>query len=238
MTDLKQTNEKGEIIQFNPEFLPNCQSNYFSPEFWQQRNAIIGSATGRGTTYFIQTQHHQLVLRHYRRGGMIGKLLSDQYLYLGIESTRAVKEFNLLDKMNNMGLPAPTPVAYRVRKTGIYYQADLISLKIENAKDVHHILQTRPLTESEWTEIGKTIGLFHQHQIYHHDLNIHNIMLDDMGKVWLIDFDKCAEQSGNAWKQQNLDRLLRSLKKEKNKIVNFHFEQQDWSFLINSYQAD
>ncbi|GAA6185019.1 3-deoxy-D-manno-octulosonic acid kinase [Aliiglaciecola sp. NS0011-25] len=236
MTDTEQTNKIGEIIYFDPCFLPNCQSDYFSPIFWQQKNAIIGSAVGRGTTHFIQTEQHELVLRHYRRGGLIGKLLSDQYLYLGLESTRAFREYNLLAKMNAMGLPAPTPVAYRIIKKCIYYQADLLTVKIANAQDIHHVLQNRALSEQEWKNIGETIAQFHQQQIYHHDLNIHNIMLDDAGKIWLIDFDKCAEKAGESWKQSNLERLLRSLNKETNKIDNYNFQQSDWLFLQAGYK--
>ncbi|MEP4892409.1 MAG: 3-deoxy-D-manno-octulosonic acid kinase [Aliiglaciecola sp.] len=236
MADMQQTIKKGEIIGFNPVFLPHCQSEHFSPTFWQQNNSVIGSAAGRGTTHFIQSEQHKLVLRHYRRGGLIGKILNDQYLYLGLPSTRAFQEYLLLEKMKGMGLPAPTPVAYRVVKKGLYYHGDLITLKIPNAQDIHHVLQTRPLSEQEWRDIGNTIALFHQQQIYHHDLNIHNIMLDDAGKVWLIDFDKCAEKDGESWKQNNLDRLLRSLNKESNKMANYHFEHKNWSLLIDGYK--
>ena len=54
----------------------------------------------------------------------------------------------------------------------------------------------------------------HHAQVNHTDLNIHNILIDDSDKVWIIDFDKCCQQSGDAWKQGNLDRLRRSFEKE------------------------
>lgn len=235
MTDVKQISNQGEIIRFDSHYLPDCRSEYFEPEYWQQQNAVIGSALGRGTTHFIKAGMHELVLRHYCRGGLMSIVLSDQYLYLGISSTRAYQEFKLLKRINELGLPAPTPVAYRIIKKGMYYQADLITLKIANANDVHHILQTRSLTQQEWEKIGETIALFHQQQIFHHDLNIHNIMLDNQSKAWLIDFDKCAVKGGNTWKQKNLDRLLRSLNKEKVKFANYHFQASDWQMLLDGY---
>ena len=63
-------------------------------------------------------------------------------------------------------------------------------------------------------KIGQTIAKFHHHQIYHHDLNIHNIMLDIENEVWLIDFDKCGIRQGSNWKNSNMARLKRSFEKE------------------------
>lgn len=54
----------------------------------------------------------------------------------------------------------------------------------------------------------------HDLGINHTDLNIHNILMDEQEKFWIIDFDKCFQQSGESWKQGNLERLKRSFEKE------------------------
>jgi 3-deoxy-D-manno-octulosonic acid kinase len=174
------------------------------------------------------------VLRHYRRGGLIGKVLSDQYIYTGIEKSRVWQEFKLLQHMKNMDLNCPTPIAAMLKKTGLYYQADIISKKISNAKDLHHILLANGLTADVWKKIGQTIAKFHNHQIYHHDLNIHNIMLDIENEVWLIDFDKCGIRQGSNWKNSNMVRLKRSFEKEK-RLRNIYWQLADWQILISAY---
>ena len=54
--------------------------------------------------------------------------------------------------------------------------------------------------------------------VNHTDLNIHNILIDDKDKVWIIDFDKCHQASEGRWRELNLERLKRSFLKEKGKF--------------------
>ena len=97
-------------------FVPNM----LDVSYWQKESAITGSAQGRGTTWFIkytdklskQTKHW--VLRHYYRGGLIGKIINDSYWFTSQENTRAAREFSLLSHMQKLALPAPKPVACRV----------------------------------------------------------------------------------------------------------------------------
>ncbi|MCG3866354.1 lipopolysaccharide kinase InaA family protein, partial [Photobacterium sp. Ph6] len=71
---------KQQYICYNPELLTETPEMAFSSEFWQQQNKIIGSAQGRGTTWFVQGEKLAMALRHYRRGGLFGKLVADSYL--------------------------------------------------------------------------------------------------------------------------------------------------------------
>ncbi|KOO12245.1 3-deoxy-D-manno-octulosonic acid kinase, partial [Vibrio xuii] len=104
----------------------------------------------------------------------------------------------------------PRPIAARAIKSGISYRADLLSEKVPNARDLVSILEERPLDAAVYRKIGDEIRKMHHAQVNHTDLNIHNILLDNNEQVWLIDFDKCYQQSGDAWKQDNWDRLKRS----------------------------
>jgi 3-deoxy-D-manno-octulosonic acid kinase len=136
--------------------------------------------------------------------------------------------------MQTLDLASPTPIAAMLSKSGLYYQADIISTKIPDAQDLHHILLERSLTTDVIQKIGQTVAKFHHHQIYHHDLNIHNIMLDTEHNVWLIDFDKCGIKQGNDWKKSNMARLKRSFEKEK-RLHNIHWQLADWQMLISAY---
>ena len=125
----------------------------------EEQNAITGQAIGRSTTYFFQHNKNEYVLRHYRRGGLIGKVLSDQYMYTGIEKSRAWQEFKLLLRMKNMDLNCPTPIASDVEEDA-YYQADIILKKISSAKDLHHILLANSLSADVWKKLGKPLPNF------------------------------------------------------------------------------
>ena len=125
-------------------------------------------------------------------------------------------------------------IAAMLNISGLYYQADLISTKIPGAQDLHHILLDTNLPTEVWQKTGQTIATFHNHQVYHHDLNIHNIMLDAEHNVWLIDFDKCEIMQGGHWKKSNMARLKRSFEKEK-RLNNIHYKLADWQILMSGY---
>ncbi len=168
----------------------------------------MGSAPdGRGTTWFVQLDTMQAALRHYRRGGLFGKLVEDHYWFTGWEQTRSLQEFNLLRVLIESGVNVPRPIAARAVKTGLTYQADLLSERIPNAKDLVSILQENPLPEAMYQKVGQEIAKMHNVNVNHTDLNIHNILIDEQEKVWIIDFDKCSQQPDGDWKQGNLERL-------------------------------
>lgn len=208
----------------------------FDVQFWQADNKVIGSAQGRGTTWFLQLTKLQGALRHYRRGGLFGKIVADHYIFTGWEKSRSVAEFHLLHTLRTAGVNVPQPIAARVRKCIFTYQADLLSEKIPDAQDLVSILQQRELTDGEYRAIALQVKAMHQAQVNHTDLNIHNILLDGQGKVWLIDFDKCYVQAGSSWKANNLARLLRSFNKERNKR-HIKWQSADWQTFMTAYQT-
>jgi 3-deoxy-D-manno-octulosonic acid kinase len=234
MANIQQKTINSQVMLFDAEHFSAPIPKMFTGPYWQTQDAITGQAIGRGTTYFFQHNQNEYVLRHYLRGGMIGKMLSDQYLYTGLEQSRAWQEFKLLQQMQTMGLACPTPIAAMLSKSGLYYQADIVLTKIPDAQDLHHILRERSLPPEVWQKIGQTVAEFHNHHINHHDLNIHNIMLDVQYKIWLIDFDKCGIKQGYKWKKSNMARLKRSFEKEK-RLSNFHWQLSDWQILMSAY---
>ncbi|MFT6985073.1 MAG: 3-deoxy-D-manno-octulosonic acid kinase [Psychromonas sp.] len=234
MIKILQTNRV--YIVYDDELINECVDGCFFAEYWQQQGKIIGSAQGRGTTWFIQLDKLQGALRHYCRGGLFGKIISDHYLFTGWQKTRSLQEFYLLDKLTYAGVNVPKPIAARVEKGMFSYQADLLSEKIPDAQDLVDILQTRALSKSEYQAIGRQIKKMHNAQVNHSDLNIHNILLDKAGEIWLIDFDKCYQQSGDNWKAANLARLLRSFNKELKKRA-IKWQLADWQHLMSGYSA-
>ena len=236
-SSLNLVKQGNEICIYEPELLPDFEFSMFSSSYWQNKDAIIGSATGRGTTYFIKHSNVDMVLRHYYRGGLIGKIINDSYFFTGVMNTRAAKEFMLLKALQELNLPAPLPVAFRIKRTGLTDQADILIELIPGATDLVGLLSKSTLPDNIWQEIGRCIKRFHQHNIYHHDLNAHNIMLDSDNKVWLIDFDQGKQVATQGdWQQKNMQRLLRSFNKEKGQLPEFHFNEEHWQLLMQGYE--
>jgi len=211
----------------------------FDPASHQNEGSLRGQAQGRGTTYFIDIGGIECVLRHYRRGGLVAKVLRDQYIWNGIKNSRAWREWHLLEQMLKIGLPAPHPVAAQVVRNGFYYCADLITQRIENAQALSAILQTAPLAEQQWHKLGATIKRFHVAGIYHADLNAQNILINTENQMYLIDFDKGQRRKPRRmWQQHNLSRLLRSLNKSQQMCNTFYFSDNDWQALLQGYQGE
>lgn len=227
---MKTVQLDNQTIWYDETLLKEDPQQVFDAEFWQNAGKVIGSAQGRGTTWFVQTETIEAALRHYRRGGLFGKLVEDSYLFSSWEKTRSYQEFQLLNTLIGAGVNVPRPIAARTLKSGVTYKADLLSEKIPNARDLVSILMEKPLPAEMYQKIGHEIRKMHDAQVNHTDLNIHNILIDEQDKVWIIDFDKCYQQLGNAWKQSNLDRLKRSFEKEVGKC-GIHWKLDDFQHL-------
>ncbi|MDH5913334.1 3-deoxy-D-manno-octulosonic acid kinase [Vibrio splendidus] len=235
---MQTLNFDNQVIWFDESLIsPDQAKHAFDAEYWQQQNKIIGSATGRGTTWFVELDTIQAALRHYRRGGLFGKLVEDSYLYFGDEKTRSYQEFELLKVLQTSGVNVPKPIAARVVKSGVTYKADLLSEKIPNAQDLVAILREKALPKEMYQKIGAEIRKMHEAQVNHTDLNIHNILVDDSNEVWIIDFDKCKNLNGGCWKKSNLSRLTRSFYKESEKkklFLNHNFIE----LIMEGYNSD
>lgn len=228
--------QQTQCLWFYPAVFSEFSADMFDPQYWQQRDAVVGQASGRGTTYFVEHGDRQLVLRHYYRGGLIGKLLKDIYFADSVHRTRGYLELKRLAQLRGLNLPVPKPCAARMVKAGSYYRADIIVERIPGARDLLGLLQEAPLSEDQWHAIGATIATFHNADVVHPDLNIQNILIDDQQQVWLIDFDKSTDPKGLDWQQKNLARLERSLVKQ-SRLHSLPVEPVQFRLLIDGYNS-
>ncbi len=229
---IQQYRDSNQVIWFDEELIEDPSQPIFDAEYWQSTNKVTGSASGRGTTWFVQLDTMQAALRHYRRGGLFGKLVKDNYLFSGWEQTRCAQEFQLLLTLINAGVHVPRPIAARAVKSGLTYQADLLSERIPNARDLVSILQEKPLPEGMYQKIGQEIAKMHNAGVNHTDLNIHNILIDDKDKVWIIDFDKCRKQEHGDWKSK-LRKASSLIQKELLKRQ-IHWKERDFAVLTEA----
>ena len=198
----------------NTEYCPEFEPNMFDSYYWANKNLIFGSAKGRGITYFVGNKR-KYVLRHYMRGGFIANFSKDSFFYQGKKSARSLQEFMILEKLQEAGMNVPVPIAARTHRSGLWWaKYDILVSYIENSTDLAKVLKTRPLTNEEIGKISAIIINLSKNNVYHSDLNIHNLLLDEQGNVWVIDFDK-SKIVGNGMVGKMLERLERSFNKER-----------------------
>ena len=239
-----EVQQQDRFFLFNFDHPQENQTSFFDPDFWQRQNRVSGLAQGRGTTWFLDTKDLfgvNCALRHYYRGGLWGRINRDHYQFTSLEHTRSFAEFRLLEKLHRAGLPVPKPIGAKVQKNRLGgYQADILTEKIEHARDLTAFLQQAELSVQGWQQIGRLIRKLHDLQICHTDLNAHNILIQQQHedeKYWLLDFDKCGQKSGDFWKRENLQRLHRSFIKETERM-NIRFDPQNWQHLLSGYEAE
>ena len=224
----------GWAILHDPALVAEPGPELFDPAHWAGRMASEAER-GRGNLLFVVAGPRQWALRHYRRGGLAGRLVNDRYLWCGEALTRSFREWRMLARLHAAGLPVPRPVAAGWRRHGMSYEADLATERIPDAVP----LSARIATGSgiDWAAIGQVIRAMHDAGAWHADLNAHNILLDASDQPWLIDFDRGRFRAPGAWRQKNLARLERSLRKIAEEPGAARFDPAGWATLRAGYAA-
>lgn len=223
-------------VWFDTELLDSADALLFDPARHPEGQPLA-TGSGRAQVLRFSRSGHELVLRHYRRGGMAARFSRDRFAGHEVARSRAMREFALLRLMRSWKLPVPRPVAAHCRLHGLMHEADLVIELVPNSANlVQHLRQGRPPARA-WAALGRAIRQIHDHQVFHADLNAHNLLLDAQGRAWILDFDKGERRSGESWKAANLARLLRSLRKEAGRQPSFHWHEDDWALLLAAYGA-
>ncbi|MEQ9395771.1 3-deoxy-D-manno-octulosonic acid kinase [Haliea sp.] len=217
---------------FNPAFA-GVTSAWLTPGFWGEGVRAVATG-GRGGAWFITAPQGEFVLREYLRGGLVARLSRASYLFTGFRRTRSLREFRLLQRLREQGLPVPEPVAALATRKGLLTYGAAILLR--------RITEAVPLPESPsllepslWESVGRVLGRFHAVGLDHVDLNCDNLLHASDG-IWLIDFDRCRLRApARRWQQANLARLRRSVAKRCGRLSR---SQQDalWAALLSGYR--
>lgn len=226
----------GADILYDAETIDKIDLSFFEPACWRARNALIGEIRGRATVWVVRHSDREFILRHYRRGGMLGPWLGDRYLWIGLGRTRAWREWHLLAELYQAGLPVPRPVAACVRRVGAFYRADLLTLRISGAESLAHRLARAPLELERWRALGHCLRLFHDAGVCHADLNAHNVLLT-ANDVYVVDFDRGRRRPPGSWPAANIARLRRSLDKLARMHPAFAFDEEGWNAFRAGYDA-
>lgn len=158
-----------------------------------EQNSALGGR--RSASYGVLPGIGNVVVKHYHRGGVFGKLVNSSYVRWG--PTRSQAEFELLRRVRSLGVSAPEPVAFAFRGS-ILYRAWLVTREVEGHQSLASLSSSaeeaaRRLTE----ELAEQIAILVNARIYHIDLHPGNVLVDRSGHMFLIDFDKAQEHRGS-----------------------------------------
>jgi 3-deoxy-D-manno-octulosonic acid kinase len=238
LTETVERTATGAIL-YDRSIINQISDARFRPGGWPHVEAVGGErgSAGRGTTLFVGNVPRQFVLRHYRRGGLLGKLVRDLYVWTGADDTRPFREWRMLAKMAEYGLRVPRPAAARYVRRGPFYTADLLTVRIPGVRPLSRVIAEGRRKPESWQRIGAEIRGFHAAGVYHADMNAYNLQLDEKDQLWMLDFDKGRLREPGPWQQETLKRLHRSLRKLVKQHPGLWFGRHEWEALLEGYFA-
>ena len=150
-----------------------------------------------------------VVVKHYIRGGFMGRLNKRFYLNLG--KSRPAIEYEQLSRAMDVGINVPEPVCFASRGM-LFYRAWLVTREIEQPQSLAQLGIKDPASAaSVMKTLTPQIKRLLDNRIYHKDLHPGNVLIDKKNKVFIIDFDKAGVFRGD--KKTLLDRYLKRWKR-------------------------
>ena len=175
--------------------------------------------SGRGAAFRIRLPGgRRVVLRLYRRGGLLARLVRETYLGF---HPRPLRELALTAEVRRRGVPAAEVLAARI-EGGITYRGALVTAEVPAAATLVEALRTAPDVAARRVlaaATGRAVATLHAAGVFHADLNLTNLLVhpgEDGPAIVLLDFDRARLQStplSVRVRRRNLKRLARSLAK-------------------------
>lgn len=236
MTESVDKTANGAIL-YDRLVISEIDDKRFTSKGWLHAEPVGGTqgSSGRGNTMFVGNVPRQFVLRHFVRGGLIGKFVYDKYLWTGEDASRPFAEWRLLAKMAASGLRVPRPAAARYCRAGPFYTADIITVRIPDVQPLSELIAAQQCDAEFWHRLGAAVRGFHAAGVYHADMNAHNLQIDTDGNLWMLDFDRGQLLRPGPWQQRTLNRLHRSLEKIRAQNPSLHFRQENWEQFLEAY---
>lgn len=149
-------------------------------------NSVLGGRTSPAAGHINGIG--DVVVKHYTRGGLVRHFVKRRYLRWG--KIRSRVEFELLQKVIQLGINAPRPIAYAYQGM-LFYKAWLATEEIKQHQTLAQVSLTDPelaylLTDKVVVQVATLI----HNDILHVDLHPGNVLVDQNKNIFLIDFDK------------------------------------------------
>ncbi|HEY9161872.1 MAG TPA: lipopolysaccharide kinase InaA family protein [Desulfomonilia bacterium] len=184
------------------------------------------SMTGRGNMRLLGDD---MIVRELVHGGLFGKVTGRLFL----SKSRSVRELRISNYLIGNGIRTPEIPAVRFIRSGIFYSIDVISRLVPNSIDLLTWLEkfraeqkgeVLRFAQNNWQdnlfttifhETGSLVRRMHDLGVWHADLHLKNILLDEHMNPWIIDLDKALHLPvlPGFMRRMNLNRFFRSCKK-------------------------
>jgi 3-deoxy-D-manno-octulosonic acid kinase len=182
--------------------------------------------TGRGNMRMLGDD---MIVRELVHGGLFGKITGRRFL----STCRSVRELKISNHLRENGIHTPEIPAVRFVKSGLFYSIDIITRLVPDSIDLLTWLEKFMLEQkgevqrfaqnnrrdniftTVFHETGLLVRRMHELGVYHADLHLKNILLDNQMNPWLLDLDKAWQLPvlPDFMRQMNLKRFFRSCRK-------------------------
>lgn len=191
----------------------------------------------------------RLVVRPFRRGGMLRWLLPLRFL----DPDRPFRELIVSDDLVRSGVRTPRVLAARARRaTGPFWRLDVVTRRVEGACDVGEALER--LREGRlgvrerhalFRATGALLRDLHRLGLLHADLTPRNLLVEldtlasDGPRVWILDLDRAAFHASldDADRRRNLRRLLRATLRRESRGRPF-LARTDFARFLRAYDPE
>jgi len=154
-----------------------------------------------------------VVVKYYTRGGLLRLLVERRYLKWG--KTRCQIEYELFQKVRNLGVPVPEPIAY-ASQGSLFYRGWLVTREIKGQQTLAELaFSDMERVCTVMRELVYHVSTLIDNHILHVDLHPGNVLVDGNNRTFLVDFDKACLCPGdkNGLREQYLARWRRSVTK-------------------------
>ncbi len=182
--------------------------------------------TGRGNMRMLCDD---MIVRELVHGGYFGNITGRRFL----GTSRSIRELRISNHLIENGVRSPEITAVRFIRTGIFHSIDVISRLVPNSIDLLTWLEkfraeqkgeVLRFAQNNWQdnlfttifhETGSLVRRMHDLGVWHADLHLKNILLDEHMNPWIIDLDKALHLPvlPGFMRRINLNRFFRSCKK-------------------------
>src|SRR5690606_31427787 len=126
------------------------------PAYWGGAATPVASG-GRGAAWFVRGDFGEAVLRHYRRGGLAARLSERSYLWLVHSRGRALREFRLLVRLREQGLPASAPPLAGWWRRGLGHGLAILVVRIPGVQSTA-CWSPADVSEAHWKTVGAMLA--------------------------------------------------------------------------------
>ena len=156
-----------------------------------------------------------VVVKYYTRGGLLRYMVKRRYVKWG--KTRCQIEYELLQKVRNLGVSAPEPIAYAFQGS-LFYKGWLVTREIKQKQTLAELsCADEEHAQIAMKELINQVSTLVNNNIFHVDLHPGNVLVDSDDRVFLLDFDKAclSRKNKNKLRDQYLSRWRRAVIKHR-----------------------